>query len=431
MTVVVVAVTGGAGWWLIGGGKDQWTRRHWQPPPQSLLSPMGVEPVPGWKASVNSLGLPSDARFTTSGDSTAPGPIITTSDSRTYVLATSGATDPQWWLAGVDARDGHRLFPPVALNAGQRPPSCFANGRAVVCVAEDSAAATAWVVDGDTGMLTYMGRTDLDLYSSKLRPRQLGDYLVAQTEREGVYGVGPDAAPTWFVGGVGVVASHNGGVAFQSRGEGLGGDLFAMTDGKIIHPDTPPDALVRSVRFFDAGFAAEVASSGGLPAVQLFDDAGRKTADVGGNQVVGTTANLTAVFDDDRWGIYAPDGARLLDLPREQAGGIQLIGSTLWVTKSGGAVHHSQPYDLRTGDPGKPCDIDFGGYLGSDGSVAVRAPLNPKSDDLAQAYDLATCRLAWSIPRPAGSLGRLVRTGDTLVRLSDTGTELASLVAPQ
>ncbi len=168
----------------------------------------------------------------------------------------------------------------------------------------------------------------------------MGDYLVAQTEREGVYGVGPDAAPTWFVGGgVGVVASHNGGVAFQSRGGegGLGGDLFAMTDGKIIHPDTPPDALVRSVRFFDAGFAAEVASSGGLPAVQLFDDAGRKTADVGGNQVVGTTANLTAVFDDDRWGIYAPQmGARLLDLPREQAGGIQLIGSTLWVTKSGG-----------------------------------------------------------------------------------------------
>lgn len=154
-----------------------------------------------------------------------------------------------------------------------------------------------------------------------------------------------------------------------------------MTDGKIIHPDTPPDALVRSVRFFDAGFAAEVASSGGLPAVQLFDDAGRKTADVGGNQVVGTTANLTAVFDDDRWGIYAPpDGARLLDLPREQAGGIQLIGSTLWVTKSGGAVHHSQPYDLRTGDPGKPCDIDFGGYLAATGPWpcerrSIRSPM--------------------------------------------------------
>jgi len=347
------------------------------------------------------------------------------------VLATSGATNQRWWLAGVDARDGHRLFPPVGLNAGQHPPSCFANGPAVVCVAQDSGAATAWVVDGATGTLTYTGRTDLDLYSGRLRPRQLGDYLVAETEREGVYGVGPNAQPTWFVGGVGIVASHNDGVAFQSRGEGLGGDLFAMADGKVIHPDIPSDAFLRSVRFFDAGFAAEVATSGGPSSVQLFDDAARKTADVGGNRIAGTAADLTAVFRDDRWGIFTPDGAKLLDLPREQAGSIQLIGSVLWVTRSGGSVHHSQPYDLRTGDAGKPCDVDFSGYLGSDGSVAVRAPLNPKSDDLAQAYDLATCRPAWSIPRPAGSLGRLVRIDGTLVRLSDDGAELTSLVAPQ
>jgi hypothetical protein len=431
--IVVIVVAGAAGWWLIGGGRDQWTRRQWQPPPQSLLSPMEVEPIPGWTTSVTGLGLPLGARITTAGDSSAPGPVITTSDSRTYLVAyTAGPADPQWWLAGLDARDGHRMFPPVPLSMGQRPPSCFVNDRSVVCVAEDSRPATAWVVDGEGGGLTYTGPTDLQLYSSKLRPRQLGNYLVAQTEDEGVRGVGADAEPTWFVPGVGVVASHDDRLAFQSRGEGLGGDVFALADGTVVSPATHADAQLRTVRFFDGGFAAEVAANGEPTAVQFFDAEARKTADAAGDQLANTTANLTAVFeDDDRWGIFTPDGARLLDLPREQAGGVQLIGSNLWVGRSSASDHRSQPYDLRTGNPGKPCDIDFRGYLGSDGSVVVRAPLNPKSDDLVQAYDLATCGMAWSIPRPSGSLGRVVRTDDALVRLSDDGTELMSLVAPR
>ena len=92
---------------------------------------------------------------------------------------------------------------------------------------------------------------------------------------------------------------------------------------------------------------------------------------------------------------------------------------------------HFQPYDLRTGDKGKSCAFDMiNGYLGTDGSVFVRSPWNKKSDDLAQAYDLATCDKVWSIPRPVGSLARMTRIGDTLVRTSDDGTELMSLVAP-
>jgi len=431
--VVLVTVAGATGWWLIGGGSDQWTRRHWQPPPQSLLSPMAVEPVAGWTTSVTSLGLPFDARISTAGDSSTPGPVITTSDFRTYLLAsTSGPADPQWLLAGLDARNGNRLFPPVPLSMGQQPPSCYVNDRSVVCVAEDSRAATAWVLDGETGGLTYTGPTDLQLYSSKLRPRQLGNYLVAQTEKEGVYGVGAEAEPTWFVPGVGVVASHDDRLAFQSRGEGLGGDVFALADGTVVSPATPPDAQLRTVRFFDGGFAAEVAAEGKPAAVQFFDAEARRTAETAADQLLNTTANLTAVFeDDDRWGVFTPDGARLLDLPREQAGGVQLIGSTLWVGRNSASDHRSQPYDLQTGDAGKPCDIDFRGYLGSDGSVVVRTPLNPKSDDLVQAYDLATCGMAWSIHRSSGSLGRVVRIDDTLVRLSDDGTELMSLVAPR
>jgi hypothetical protein len=112
---------------------------------------------------------------------------------------------------------------------------------------------------------------------------------------------------------------------------------------------------------------------------------------------------------------------------------MQLIGTTLWVGETSGAGEpHFQPYDLRTGDKGKPCAFDLiNGYLGTDGSVFVRSPWNQKSDDLMQAYDLATCEMVWSIPRTiVGSLGRVTRIGNTLVQLSNDGTELMSLVAP-
>lgn len=110
-----------------------------------------------------------------------------------------------------------------------------------------------------------------------------------------------------------------------------------------------------------------------------------------------------------------------------------MIGTTLWVSEPSTVYqHYFQPYDLRTGEKsGKPCPINLDySYLGTDGTIAVRAPLNARSDMLAQAYDLATCAVVWSIPRTAGSLGRVVRAGDALVRLSDDGTELYSLVSP-
>ncbi len=92
----------------------------------------------------------------------------------------------------------------------------------------------------------------------------------------------------------------------------------------------------------------------------------------------------------------------------ELPNGVQLIGTTLWVGEdNGGDADHYQAFDLKTGDKGKSCAFNaLNGYLGTDGSVFVRSPWNQKSDDLAQAYDLATCDKVWSIPRPAGSLGQ-------------------------
>jgi hypothetical protein len=111
---------------------------------------------------------------------------------------------------------------------------------------------------------------------------------------------------------------------------------------------------------------------------------------------------------------------------------MRLIGTTLWVGEASDAnAAHFQPFDVRTGDEGKSCAFDLiDGYLGTDGSVFVRSPWNQESDNLAQAYDLATCDMVWSIPRVVGSSGQVTRIGDTLVQLSDDGTELMSLVPP-
>ena len=382
------------------------------------------------------LGLPPDATFATDGDTAVPGPVLLTAGPEVYLLAKSpGAGASQWWLAAVDVRDGRAAFPPVALNTASRAPGCFVNGASVVCIADDLQAATAWVIDRVAGKLEYTGPSAVRLRSGPLQARQIGDYLVAQTSDAGVHGVGQHAEATWFVPGTGIIASHTGDTAYQSRGEGLGGNVFALADGTIVRTELPAEARFQTLRFFDGGFAASVSKGQKATVIDFFDSKGELTNDehVEGQQVTGTTANLTTVIEDGQhWGVYTAYGERLLRLARERAGGVQLIGSTLWVNaRTDGGVRRAQPYDLRTGDAGAPCDFDFDGYLGTDGTIALRTPSNPKSNDLAEAYDLASCTDAWSIPRPPGSLARLSRIGTTLVQLSDDGNELTSLVAPR
>ncbi|MEX3656150.1 hypothetical protein ABFW09_26030 [Mycolicibacterium fortuitum] len=390
---------------------------------------MHTNPVAGWKADIATLGLPPASTITAGNDPS--GPIIRTGSSRAYLIASSPGPTPQWWLTGVDAADGRRLFAPVALNMTTRAPSCFINGASVVCIAEDDDRATAWVIDRQTGQLTYTGPTDVRLTSwEKRSARQAGNYLVAVTEKQGIYGVGPQAETTWFVPGAGVVGSHNDDTAFQGTGREDSATMFSLKSGEVIQPQFPDGVGSRGATFFEGGFAEQFTEKPGDDFVQFFDTAGKLTINKRfDGKLGGTTGNLIGIADSDSYGIYTLQGDKLLDL----AGGrIQLIGTTLWVSEKDKVTQSTafRPYDMRTGDKGEPCEFDLStGYLGSDGTVAVRAPVNPKSDLLADAWDLSTCERVWSIPRN-GPLGRVTRLGDTLVRLSDDGTELYSLVAP-
>jgi hypothetical protein len=396
---------------------------------------MKVHPIPGWKADISAFGLPPGSKFTTADTPWRPGPIIKTSDHRAVLLARSlGPAEPQWWLTGVYVRDGRTLFRPVALNATAAAPACFVNGAAVTCISEDQTAATAWVIDGQSGELTYSGPTNVHVVTNKLRAAQFGNYLVAATKGDGLYGVGPHGDTTWFVPGAGVVSHHIGDVGFQGGGrEGLV-TMFSLRDGRVLTPEFPEGADMRSSGDFDGGFAAEFSEPHGESFIQFFDTVGRLTNKerIDGQRVGGTTGNVTAIVQSDGFGIYGPSGDKLLDISGDPPAGMQLIGTTLWVgEKSLIDESHFQPYDLRTGDKGKSCGFNMiNGYLGTDGSVLVRSSWNQKSDDLAQAYDLATCDKVWSIPRTVGSSGEVTRIGDTLIQLSNDGTELMSLVAP-
>jgi hypothetical protein len=434
VVVVVVAIAGAVGWWFTGGA-EYLARSRWQPPKEVLLSSMKVRPVPGWTINVSDLGLPPGTTLSTGDAPWLPGPIIGTPDHRALLLARSpDPVAPQWWLTGIGVRDGHALFRPVALNATAATPACFLNGAAVVCIADDYHTAIAWVIDAQNGELTYNGPTNVRLTTGKLKAAQLGNYLVAATEGEGLYGVGPHAETTWFVRGNGVVSHHLGDVGFEGGArEGLV-TLFSLQDGRVLTPEFPEGADMQTSADFDGGFAAEFSEHLGDSFIQFFDIAGRLTNKerIEGQRLGGTTGNVTTILQKDGFEIYGPNGDKLLDVSGAPPNGVQLIGTTLWVgeAKDGDADHY-QAFDLRTGDKGKSCAFNaINGYLGTDGSVFVRSPWNQKSDDLAQAYDLATCDKVWAIPRTVGSSGEVTRIGDTLVQLSDDGTELMSLVAP-
>jgi hypothetical protein len=380
------------------------------------------------------LGLPPGSAIATLDAPWLPS-LITDAPPHTYLLISSPTeTTPQWWLAGVDVTNGHRLFAPVKLNASPRMPRCFLNGAAVVCISDDRTAATAWVIDGQSGEVTYNGPTAVRLVTGKLEAAQFGNYLVAATEGEGLYGVGTQGETTWFVPGAGVVANHIGDVGFQGGGrEGLV-TMFSLQDGRVFTPEFPKGADMRFSSDFDGGFAAEFSEHLGQPFIQFFDTTGRlrNKRRIEGRRIGGTAGNVTAIVQTDGFGIYGPTGDKLLDVSGDRPHGMQLIGSTLWIgEQTPDDEPRFQSYDLRTGDKGKSCAFDMiDGYLGTDGSVFVGAPRDIKSASLAIAYDLITCDKIWSIPRPAGSLARLTRIGNTLVRTSDDGTELMSLVAP-
>ncbi len=452
LAVVVAVVTAGLVVVRLKRGSSVGAHPDWQPPPQTLLSSsMRVQPVPGWRNTAAELGLPDHSRIATKDNAFQSRPYIGYLGDRGYFLASSpGAPAPEWWLVGVDARNGSRLFPAVPLKTTiTSPPECFLNGPAtVLCLRNDADAGTAWVIDAQTGAVSFTGPTDLRTYPGRLGVEQVGIYAVAGTMNGGVYGVGPKAEPTWFVPGKGSAdQQYRARSDFETQTlatQTIGGPgsetkvVFSLTDGTVLSPKLESDRRPLGAVVYPGGFAVEVGPETGRITsnpdhILFFDGTGKQLgrADAFGKLAI-NSLDVPIVTSSSGSTVYTVDGRPLAQIPRlHTVTEATLIGPWLFVDEvQSSAFPEWQQYDLRTGSPGKVCEFYVGDSVGTDGEVAVLQINNPGAGLVAKAADLATCEILWRLPSQVESFAQVWRVNSTLVQLSDDGTELFSLVAP-
>ncbi|CAA0138193.1 Uncharacterised protein [Mycolicibacterium vanbaalenii] len=443
MLVVAITATLAFTWWLPDYRVSS-TRASWQPPPEAMFaSSMHEQPVPGWRINVADLGLPRtvDSGLAVSNDERRLRPLIGNVGTNAYFLARSGATEnSQWWLAGLDVRDGRALFAAVPLGVLSSAPECFLNGpNEILCVTRFSPSASAWVIDARSGTVKFSGPTDL----GALVIEQLGMYAVARKQNEGVYGIGPQAETTWFVPGDGLVSkvdSSRPAASAQTLTAQLEANprtyiftVFSVTDGEVIEPEIEEGYTLGKPAFYTGGFAAEVNDPDGIPSeIAFFDETGKRLGEYDGPGNPGNSpADLPVVGpnSDDRNTVFTIQGQPLIEVP---GGTLYLVGTTLMVDGGNSlAFPELQLYNMRDGTAAGPiCDYPMHNYLGTDGSTLVFEVTNRNAELLAKAHDLHSCERLWTLPKEPDSLDRIWNIDGTLVQLANEGTELRSLVAP-
>ncbi|MDT5190483.1 MAG: hypothetical protein QOI28_2734, partial [Mycobacterium sp.] len=396
-----------------------------------LTSSMREAPVAGWTTTVKELELPPG---------TVVRPIGSIGDRGIFL----GITGEGWWLLGLDVASGRRLFGPVRLGpAGDASDfDCFVNGpRMVLCVRQErdpNTPATAWVVDNETGAVTFAGPTDVRVAAVPGRPRleQLGDYAIAEVEGQGVRGLGPHGELTWFVPGDGILTAQftmqdrdyaPPTLAVQGSG-GVADVVFSVIDGRVVKPSLPQDVQLGRAVVYPGGFGYQYTTADGVARVAFFDDTGKMLGEPESGDTLETRSpDVPIVAKDSNRTVFNLDGRRLVDLPRSAASPDgRRIGSRLFIATD--ADHRQwQQFDLRTGEAGKTCEGDGLGpyYIASDGAVAVA--LGERT--LLEAVDLTTCETLWSLPGPAPNEAKEIwKVNTTLVQRTDD--RLFSLVAP-
>ncbi|AIY49893.2 hypothetical protein ATO49_27900 [Mycolicibacterium fortuitum subsp. fortuitum DSM 46621 = ATCC 6841 = JCM 6387] len=407
-------------------------------PEQSRLAmPMQRQPVRGWRIGAATLGLDPKAAIRYS-------PIRNVGD-RAIFLAMAVR---DWWVIGIDVANGHRLFESVPLGQHESAEdmlasACFANGpKMVVCLrgsAEPAAPTHAWVIDTDTGGLLYDGPTDLNWSTPKQDPavQQLGDYLVATVDGQGVYGVGPHAELTWHVPGTGFVEFPTDdasdvpapvlAVASRLREPDV---VFSLADGKVLTPKVSAGEEVRRAVVYPDGFAYQRERNYKDTGITFFDNAGSEKGQFDGAAELLSGSEIVPVArtaDADR--VLTMAGKPMLELSKP---GLmpytRLAGTTLLVSTDEDRRMWRQ-FDLRTGEEAKTCDNEalWYSYIGSSGDVVVMG--GGRTLALAQAMDLATCEILWTLPGSTDNEAKdLWRVNTTLVLR--VNNELSSLVPP-
>jgi hypothetical protein len=443
--VVLASVSVVAFMWWQKDGRFEAARQSWQPPGNEIAESMRAQPVPGWRTSVTDMGLPpaidgaDPSRLAISNGPTGLRPLVGNLGDSAYFLASSPAPGgSQWWLLGIDVRDGKPLFPAIQLSNGPRHPHCYLNGpSSVLCVIWEVSSNTAWVIDAKSGTVTYQGPTDLGVALTPLVVQQVGKYAVASAGQRGVYGIGPHAETTWFVPGDGTIqtgATNDVGptLAAQESTDKHDWDttIFDVSNGSVVKLDAPQGAKLQKTVLYPGGFAGIVDVDDDLTGVQFFDAAGKHLGSADGTPGTDQSGLLPSVSDSPtaNVSIFSPDGGLLLEM---LPGMKYAVGRNMYLNETpSDAFPMWRQYDLETGAKGSACDFNMRNFLGTDGSVFVFEVTNRKAGMLAKARDRETCETLWTLPARVDSLARIWRIDDTLVQLSDDATELTSLVAP-
>ena len=447
VTVVVAVLTTLAVAWWIPAYRLEAAREAWQPPPDALLSEsMSEQPIPGWRVTIADLGLPRtvDSRIAVGNLPTDPRPLVGSIDGRAYFLADSGAEGArQWWLTGVDVRSGRTLFDAVPLGSNRQTPDCFLNGPTHILCLDGAVTTAAWVIDGRSGSVDYNGPTDLQEKLGTLTVHQVGIYAVATNQNEGVYGIGSRAETTWFVpgdGSVRTVDSSRPAVSAQTLTGQLEANprtyiftVFSVADGEVIEPEIDEGYTLGKPVFYTGGFVAEVNDPDGIPAeIAFFDESGKRLGEYDGRGSAGDSPVDLPVIgptSDNQNTVFTTQGQPLIEVP---GGTLYLVGTTLMVDAGNSlAFPELHLYDMRDGTAiGSVCDYLMHNYIGTDGSTLVFEVQNPGAEVLVTASDMRSCERLWTLPKRVDSLDRVWNIDGTLVQLTNEGTELVSLVAP-
>jgi hypothetical protein len=431
-------------------------RGEWQPPEQTVLeSSMRARPVPGWRTSVEDLGLPETNVF---GRTDEPHvwstPFIGAVGAKGYFLARSpGSPDAERWLVGLDVHTGKQLFAPVRIDAGPDFLDCFVNGPdSVLCISdavrEGNLESVAWAIDARTGSVLFNGPTKLHANSSNGPDvEQVGTYAVARAPGEGIYGIGPRTETTWFVPGVTIGTTKWTSDAAPpslaaARDSVKGSDrmtVFSLIDGKVITPDLGKGLRPLTAVVYPGGFAFEATSDMkvSIPDVVIFfDDDGNHVGETKLSGFLSTLSKILPILESPDSTVFGANGAGLLQFPDQQLGqNARLIGHRLYAPESTWEgpvkVRRWRQFDLTTGQEGNACRPNMSGYVANDGRVGVFETVRYEITGATTfAMDLASCEKLWTTPVDPDSFHELWRIDNALVELSDDGKELHSLVAP-
>ena len=430
-------------------------RGEWLAPPETLLSSsMRARPVPGWSVRVTDLGLPESAIFTDTELAHESKSLVGSLGKNTYFMARS-TTDSRRWLVGLDVHSGAPLFAPVGIDPASDFMKCFINGPDhALCVADGThdgkTVTTAWVIDTRTGEVVFTGPTDLHLTpGSGSHLNQVGSYVVAEIEGQGLSGVGPRAETTWFIPNAKKVgptdwdADTAAPLLAVAQDPTKGPDhtvVFSVDDGTVFTPDLGEGRIPESAVVYPQGFAIRAAGNHGASPrapVLFFDDAGNR---IGESDIQGALSDQSMVLprieSAPGYTVFGANGAGLIQLPGEGLGpDAVLIGHRLYAPESEWdgpeKVRRWRQFDLRTGEEGTACRPNMQWYIANDGQIGLfETSQHEKAGASYFGMDLTTCEKLWTVPVNWESFHRLWRIDDTLVEISDDGRELHSLVAP-